>query len=79
MPAAPDREAVVGMLAGLGGRDSDRVGEKIDSMELAWLAHQVEERYGLTLDLTDESFERMSTVDGAVEVLREALGEAGGD
>lgn len=78
MPEAPDREAVVGMLAGLGGRGTERVSERIDSMELAWLVHQVEERYGLTLDLTDDSFTRMSTVDGAVEVLHEAMREANG-
>jgi acyl carrier protein len=66
------------MLAGLGHRDAERVSEQIDSMELAWLVHQAEERYGVTLDLTDDAFARMSTVDGAVEVLHEALREAGG-
>jgi hypothetical protein len=77
MPGAPDREAVVGMLAGLGGRRAERVGERIDSMELAWLMHQVEERYRVSLDLSDDDLGRMSTVDGAVEVLHEALREAG--
>jgi hypothetical protein len=78
MPEVPDRGAVVAMLAGLGGRGAERVGERIDSMELAWLVHQAEERYGVALDLDDDALARMSTVDGAVEVLHEALGEAGG-
>ncbi len=73
MPAAPDRVEVIDMLAGFGGRTTDQVNERIDSMELAWLVHQVEQRYGLALALNDDTFARMSTVDGAVEVLDEVL------
>lgn len=71
--AAPDRDTVVAMLATLGGRGVEQVHERIDSLELVWLVHQVEQRYSVTLDLSDEQLGRMSTVAGAVEVLDEAL------
>ena len=63
------------MLATFGDRPPSEVGERIDSLELAWLVHQVEQRYGVTLDLDDESLIRMTTVGGAVEVLRKVLAE----
>jgi acyl carrier protein len=47
--------------------------ERIDSLELAWLLHQVEQRYGVELDLDDEQLARMSTVDNATEVFAEAV------
>ncbi len=40
-------------------------------MELAWLVHQVEQRYGV--ELSDDQLERMTTVDHAVAVLAEVL------
>ncbi|WP_412544328.1 hypothetical protein R8Z50_08220 [Longispora sp. K20-0274] len=61
------------MLASYGNRPVEAVAERIDSLELAWLVHQVEQRYDVELDLSDESLGRMSTVDNAVDVLREAL------
>ncbi|HEX2131386.1 MAG TPA: hypothetical protein VHH15_07475 [Actinophytocola sp.] len=67
------RDDVVAMLASLGDRTADEVGDRVDSMQLAWLVHQVEQRYGVEIDLNDGQFARMSTVDGAVEVLREAI------
>jgi acyl carrier protein len=67
------REDVVDMIASLGDRTADEVGDRVDSMQLAWLMHQVEQRYGVEIDLTDGQFARMSTVDGAVDVLREAI------
>jgi len=73
MRATPDRDEVIEMLAGLGNRETAQIRERVDSMELAWLVHQVEQRYGVSLALSDESLARMSTVDGAVEVLREEL------
>ena len=73
MRAIPDRDEVIEMLAGLGNRETAQIRERVDSMELAWLVHQVEQRYGVSLALSDESLARMSTVDGAVEVLREEL------
>lgn len=56
------------MLATYGDRQPDQVPEAIDSLELAWLIHQVEQRYG-AIDLDDAMIARMTTVTGAVEVL----------
>jgi hypothetical protein len=70
---APDRDEIVAMLATYGGRGAAAVRERIDSLDLAWLVHQVEERYDVTLDLADEQLARMSTVSGAVEVLASVL------
>jgi acyl carrier protein len=66
---------VIAMLATYGDRSVDAVRESIDSLELAWLVHQVEQRYGRVLELTDDELIRMSTVDGAVAVLGTALAE----
>jgi acyl carrier protein len=68
------RDDVVAMIASLGDRSADEVGDRIDSMQLAWLLHQVEQRYGVEIELNDGQYARMSTVDGAVDVLREAIG-----
>lgn len=68
------RDDVVSMIASLGDRSVDEVGDRVDSMQLAWLMHQVEQRYGVEIELNDGQYARMSTVDGAVEVLREAIG-----
>jgi acyl carrier protein len=40
-------------------------------MELAWLVHQVEQRYGV--ELADDQLERMATLDDAVTVIAEVL------
>lgn len=68
------RKDVVAMVASLGDRPVEEVSERIDSIQLAWLVHQVEQRYGVEVELDDGQFARMSTVDGAVEVLRETIG-----
>ncbi|TDD57599.1 acyl carrier protein [Kribbella antibiotica] len=65
----PGRAEVIDWLAGLGQRPPGT--ERIDSMELAWLVHQVEQRYGV--ELPDEQLERMTTIDAAVAVLAEVL------
>jgi acyl carrier protein len=65
----PGRAEIIDWLADLGERSSGA--ERIDSMELAWLAHQVEQRYGVELD--DDQLERITTVDDAVAVLAEVL------
>ena len=78
MSPAPDRQAVVAMLATYGNREPEAVRERIDSLELAWLVHQVEQRYGVSLDLSDEALARMSTVTGAVDVLRDTVVELAG-
>jgi hypothetical protein len=63
------RTDVLAMLARYGDRAVEDVGEELGSLELTWLVAQVEQRYGLLLDLTDEVFAEMSTVTGAVRVL----------
>ncbi len=70
------RDEVIAMLATYGDRTAAQVRERIDSLELAWLIHQVEQRYGVVLDLDDDSLMEMSTVDGSLGVLNKAL--AGG-
>ncbi len=69
------REDVLSMLATYGNRTAADVRERIDSLELAWLIHQVEQRYGVELDLDDDVLARMSTVDNAVTALGEVLAE----
>jgi hypothetical protein len=68
-----ERKDVVEMVASFGDRPVAEVGERIDSIQLAWLVHQVEQRYSVEIELDDVQFGRMSTVTGAVEVLREAV------
>jgi len=58
------------MLATYGDRSPDNVPEAIDSLELAWLLHQLEQRWGV-LDLDDDMVARMSTVTGVLGVLTE--------
>ncbi|MBT2472567.1 acyl carrier protein [Streptomyces sp. ISL-66] len=72
---APGREEVIALLAQHDECPPEAVGERIDSLQLAWLVHVVEERYGIRLDL-DEDLEAMDTVDGAVTVLGNALAAA---
>ncbi|WP_203910581.1 hypothetical protein [Rhizocola hellebori] len=67
------REEVIAMLATYGDRTADQVRERIDSLELAWLIHQVEQRHGVVLDLDDDSLAEMSTVDGSLAVLNKVL------
>jgi hypothetical protein len=70
MSGALERSEVVAMLASYGDRLPEQVPEAIDSLELAWLIHQVEQRYG-AVDLDDDAINRMFTVTGAVDVLRD--------
>lgn len=64
------------MLATFGNREPRQVDEVVGSLELTWLITEVEQRYAVTLELSDDDLDRMGTVTGATEVLREAL--AGG-
>ena len=57
------------MLAAFGDRPPEQVPEGIDSMELAWLAHRIEQDHGLRLD--DDALARMTTVTGALRLLAE--------
>lgn len=59
------------MLATYGDRNPADIAENIDSLELAWLVHQLEQHYGEPLDLDDDALARMSTVSGTIEVLHE--------
>jgi hypothetical protein len=68
-PPPPGRAEIVDWLAALGERPPGN--ERIDSMELAWLVHQVEQRYAI--ELTDDQLERIHTIDDAVAVLAEVL------
>ncbi|MFC6090058.1 hypothetical protein [Saccharothrix lopnurensis] len=70
---APDRDDVLAMLASLDGRPAQDVPELIESMELAWLVHQVEQRYGVRMELDSGQYGRMTTVSGAADVLREVI------
>jgi acyl carrier protein len=65
------------MLATYGERRPEDVTEGIDSLELAWLVHQLEQHYGTALDLDDDTLARMSTVSGTLEVLQELKVEQG--
>jgi hypothetical protein len=67
------RADLVTMLAELAGRPPEEVPERIGSMELAWLVHGVEQRYGLRLDLTDDELAGIQTVSDAVAVLGAAV------
>ena len=58
------------MLATYGDRQPEQVPEAIDSLELAWLVHQIEQLYG-ALDVDDDMLARMATVTGAVGVLQD--------
>ena len=70
MPGVLQRPDVVAMLATYGDRQPEQVPEMIDSLELAWLMHQLEQRYG-ALDVDDDTVARMSTVTGVVDVLKD--------
>jgi hypothetical protein len=75
----PQRAELLTMLAAFGDRRPEQVPESIDSMELAWLIHQVEERYGRRIDLDDAVLARMTSVSSAAEVLRDHVFEAADD
>jgi hypothetical protein len=74
----PERDDVVDMLAGYGERPPAEVGEELGSLELTWLVAQAEQRYAELLDRTAEAFAGMTTVTGAVGVLRGAIAEQRG-
>ena len=79
MSGFPERADLLTMLAAFGDRRPEQVPENIDSMELAWLIHQVEERYGRRIDLDDAALARMTSVSGAAQVLRDHVFEAADD
>ncbi len=70
--APVSRETVISIITAHGNRPAETVSEQIDSLGVAWLVHEAEQSLNVPLDLTDELLDRMSTVTGAVEVLRAA-------
>jgi len=70
MAGVLQRSDVVAMLATYGDRQPEQVPEAIDSLELAWLIHQIEQRYG-ALDVDDDMLARMSTVASVVGLLKD--------
>jgi hypothetical protein len=70
MAGVLQRSDVVAMLATYGDRQPEQVPEAIDSLELAWLVHQIEQRYG-PLDVDDDMLARMSTVTSVVGLLQD--------
>ncbi|MEU3568470.1 acyl carrier protein [Kitasatospora sp. NPDC036755] len=71
--ALPGRAEVLAMLAAFGQRAVDTVPEELGSLELTWLIAEFEQRYGIQLDLDDDRFGAVRTVDDATELLREAV------
>lgn len=74
--AALDRDQVVAMLATFGDRTPDAVPDQISSLELTWLIAQIEQEYGVVLDLSDDVLAGMSTVSGATSALGGAVAQA---
>jgi acyl carrier protein len=66
-------DTVIAMLAAFGDRAPEAVDDVVGSLELTWLIAEVEQRYSVVLDLTDEQLARIRTVEDATDVLREAL------
>lgn len=69
---APNRESVIAIIAAHANRPPESLPEQIDSLGVAWLVYEAERRFGIVLELDDDVLARMSTVDGAVEVLQAA-------
>lgn len=72
MGATPGRGEVVALLATYGDRHPDEVPETVDSLELAWFVHQLQQRYGRPFDADDDVLARMTTVTEVVRILAEA-------
>ncbi|WP_211239405.1 hypothetical protein [Actinokineospora inagensis] len=73
-PARLSRQDVLEMVSGYRAQVSKGDSDDLDSLELAWLLHQTEQRYGVELDLEDADLSRMNTVAAAAEVLTELVG-----
>jgi acyl carrier protein len=70
---ALDRATVLRMLEELNNGGADPARERLASMEVAWLVHQVEQRYDVQIDLDDDQLARLRTISDAVEVLGESV------
>ncbi|MFD4395829.1 acyl carrier protein [Kitasatospora sp. NPDC058478] len=71
--ALPDRAEVRAMLAAFGQRAADTVPDDLGSLELTWLIAEFEQRYDIQVDLDDDRFGAVRTVDDATELLRAAV------
>ncbi|MDH6707467.1 hypothetical protein P3T27_004204 [Kitasatospora sp. MAA19] len=69
----PDRAEVRAMLAAFGQRAADTLPEDLGSLELTWLIAEFEQRYDIQVDLDDDRFGAVRTVDDATELLRAAV------
>ena len=80
MSAQPalERADVLQMLQSLNERATDPARERLSSMEVAWIVHQVEQRYSVELDLDDDQLAKLRTIDDAVQLLGESV-KAGGE
>ncbi|MEV4555506.1 acyl carrier protein [Kitasatospora sp. NPDC049285] len=77
-PQGPlDRTAVRSMLARYGDRSPEQVEEELGSLELTWLIAEVEQAYGVQLDLDDDRLDAIRTVDDAALALGAVLAAAG--
>ncbi|MFG2692214.1 acyl carrier protein [Kitasatospora sp. NPDC048407] len=63
------RSEAIAMLARYGDRAPEQVDEHLGSLELTWLIAEVEQAYGIQLDLDDHSLDAIRTVDDAVAAL----------
>ncbi|MFL6164356.1 MAG: acyl carrier protein [Jatrophihabitantaceae bacterium] len=68
-----DRAQLVSMLAPLAHRGRDPEAERLDSMEVAWLVHQVEQRYQVRLDFDDDQLAKLRTLTDAVRLLNDSV------
>ncbi len=71
-----DRDEVLAILAAQQNLAPDAVSERLDSLDLVWLLHTVQERYGVVIDLSDGQFGAVLTISDVVAVLRERLADA---
>lgn len=70
------RADLLEILAALGGRDPQAVPDEVGSLELTWAVTELEQRYSVVLDLSDEALARIRTLDDAVAVLGAAIAAA---
>ena len=76
VPAPLDRAAVIAILsafAPFGERGPAAADDEIGSLELTWLVTEVEQRYGVTVELSEDELDGIETVDDAVRVIGAAL------
>ena len=78
MPEQPTvrRADLIQILATLADQPVSAVPQRVGSMEVAWLVHQIETDTGRQLGLSDADLAAIVTVDDAVRVFNERLGDA---